>query len=235
METNDLMEEIALMYGAFAWKVANRYATGILEPEDIWMDLMLELSVKAHDEGFDWQNQDRTKSYIISKSISKCRYERRRQNRKQEIEDDHHPVVVLDPEEIVVKEQNMPFGEIEIKVECGVRTAEQEIRLKLKHMDSKKRMLVMGLLFPPRQAWDLATEEHLKAVKDQKDGKLRMNVHKDVEVKGKHVAKALQVSNATFSRAMTQAKQFVILDPGNKRSFPEVNLYTPTPRKRRGS
>ena len=213
-------------YGTFIWGMANRYHTGMWDPEDVYQQLLM-MAYSAVCDGTlsmgesEWEI-GLVKSFLISRAINIIRYEVRRQgaelmkSNKGGIWGTHkvnrRPADYrFDISDYIVEVGDKIDAEPISSDQPEAVRFEQELikELLFTRLDHQTATFIYELAFPSQATIDIATNEQAKA---RKDSRLRMNIH-DLKVLPSHVAKALVTAlgrilpKVTISRTRARAKK----------------------------
>jgi len=191
-----MLQEINERYGKYIWKIANRYHTGIWDPEDVFNQILIQIytainsgKLKSDDSE---ETRERTHSLIISRAINIIRHEVRQYHLSLErgrLDDELHGMdLTASPSEESVK------LEIELIRE-----------LLFTRLDSRTATFIFELAFPSERTVSIAIKEREIAKRDEA---LRMNIHNDLRILPKHVAKSLHygASGTNTSRLCNKAR-----------------------------
>jgi hypothetical protein len=193
------LKEINNKYGKYIWGVANRYHTGIWNPEDVYNEILILLNTAINDGKIDSAESENTvkriKSFIITRAINIVNHEKVRRFisiEKLQFDDEIEIDAVAPP-----TPEALNF-EIELVRE-----------LLFTRLDEPTAKFIFELAFPSDDTIQIAMDEQQEA---REDTNLRMNINK-LKVLPKHVSahfKSMGMfspSPATISRLRKKAAE----------------------------
>lgn len=220
------MQEINERFGTFIWGMANRYHTGMWDPQDVYQQLLMMTYSAMCDGTLSMDESDGAvglvKSFLISRAINIIRYEVRRQgaeltkSNKGGLWGLHKVRHQSKGIKSTLTDYTTRIGD-EIKIEPTASDQPELIKFEIElirellfaRLDHQTATFIFELAFPSEETIGIAIKEQRKA---RKDKNLRMNVH-ELKITTKHVAESLKqklgrvVPPVTVSRIRGRAKE----------------------------
>lgn len=179
------MIELQARFGSYLWNRCRRFRGRGFDPEDIYQDVLLEAAkesfrvkpTRCRDSGdslpYDPADVQRFMRCLV---IDRLDYYARRCR-------------VIDPQRLPDNSGSMEPRGFDALIR-NVRDA----------LDGLEQEIFDQIVYPDLLTWKIAKDEQDEARADTT--RLRMNIHNELQVKGKHIAQRLGISPATMSRRL---------------------------------